>query len=128
MPPRKSSNESVLLDGESVDCRMENGCLCFRVPPSLHEARAELCACIERAAASTYDICRGAGSFRLRGCSMMAEWRCASAKNAMALRKSSNESVLLDGAAVDCRMENGCLCFRVPASLHAARALSYALA
>ncbi len=35
--------------------------------------------------------------------------------------------VLLDGAAVDCRMENGCLCFRVPASLHEARALSYAL-
>lgn len=50
MPLRKSSNESVLLDGESVDCRMENGCLCFRVPPSLHEARAELCARIKRTA------------------------------------------------------------------------------
>ena len=39
MPPRKSSNESVLLDGTAVDCRVENGCLCFRVPASLHEAR-----------------------------------------------------------------------------------------
>ena len=38
------------------------------------------------------------------------------------------DSGLLDGAAVDCRMENGCLCFRVPPSLHDARALSYALA
>ena len=46
----------------------------------------------------------------------------------MTLRKSSNESALPDGAAVDCRMENGCLCFRVPPSLHEARTLSYALA
>ena len=46
----------------------------------------------------------------------------------MPLRKSSNESALPDGAAVDCRVENGCLCFRVPVSLHEARALSYALA
>ncbi len=29
----------VLLDGELIDCRMEGGCLCFRVPVSLHEAR-----------------------------------------------------------------------------------------
>ena len=58
MTLRKSSNESALLDGAAVDCRMENGCLCFRVPPSLHEARAELCACIERAASSAYDSSR----------------------------------------------------------------------
>lgn len=35
--------------------------------------------------------------------------------------------VLLDGTAIDCRMEGGCLCFRVPVSLHEARTLSYTL-